>query len=82
MGKKLSRIPWKRRRRQEIVVKPIIFAMRGGGAREPVVLYERGVATHGKPVIHVISNAERARGIELLGPSTAAFDYLVVDTEP
>jgi hypothetical protein len=33
---------------------------------------------HGKPVIHVISNAERARGIELLGPSIAAFDCLVV----
>jgi hypothetical protein len=40
LGKKLFRIPWKRRRRQEIVVKPIIFAMRGGGVREPVVLYE------------------------------------------
>jgi hypothetical protein len=33
---------------------------------------------HGKPVIHVISNVERARGIELLGPSTAAFDCPVV----
>ena len=50
--------------------------------REPVVLYERGVATHEKPVIRVISNAERARGIEPLGPSTAAFDYPAVDTEP
>jgi hypothetical protein len=33
---------------------------------------------HGKPVIHVISNVERARGIELLEPSTAAFDCPVV----
>ena len=30
------------------------------------------------PVIHVINTAERARGIELLGQNTAAFDCPVV----